>query len=494
MNYILISELGKGATSTVWMSMHKMLKTHFALKVLDKDLFYDKKSKSLFLDHARSSANLSRHRNIVQVSNLVDSEDMAAIVMEKVEGKSIRNLIENTPNQEYKTILNWISQICAAVQSCHDQNYYQLNLCPSSILVEKDGNIKITPNNAAEILKSCSTAEAPMGNRIQSEAIAFCSPESFLPVGMSGKTKDIYSIGLVVFFSVIGKDPFDLNCNSIAELRSRIYNDSLPLTGTGWDVFLQKACAKNPSDRFQSIHELLANLPNEATAKQNVAVPVSNPILKKENKPVGAPIVNTESKPAFIDTNKAKTSIKKRKNIFIVFSIVAALAVLSGAAFLIFQKSINTEQPSSLESISVKYKCRNAECAGMPLYDAPGGCDLCGRELVADNSETGAEATAKQDDPNDSNNNSPLETESDSRKKPSLTEKKQRLETITVDTIASNPDPGEENKRKRNRSRDKSLVKCSFSQCDNMTSNTNLIYDHPYKPFCSERCRQKFLN
>lgn len=376
MNYIAISELGKGATSIVWMSKHKLLKTPFALKVLNEDLYADNKSRSLFIDNARSIAKLSNHQNIIRVHNLIDSDEMVAVVMEPIEGKSIRNQIELHPNQEYKTILNWISQIGDAIKSCHAQNFYQLNICPSNILIEKDGNIKIIPNNAAEILKNNLEADDPLANRQCAEAVAFCSPESFLPNGMVNKTKDIYNLGLVVYFMVAGRDPFELDGNSIAGLQKQIYNHSLPLTGTGWDDLIQKACAKNPSERFQSAQDFIMNIPNEEKANQKTAAPKVNPLLAKENNPSSFPNHISEPNAVVSETTQTKRSSKKRKNVLAVLSIIAILAILSGVGFLFFQEGQKAEKPSSTESTSIKYKCRNADCAGMPLYDAPGGCEI----------------------------------------------------------------------------------------------------------------------
>lgn len=494
MNYIATSELGKGATSIVWMSKHKLLKTPFAIKVLNEEFHSDKKSKSLFIDNARSIAKLSKHQNIIRIHNLVDSDEMTAVVMEPIDGKSIRNQIENHPNQEYKTILNWISQIGDALKTCHAQNFFQLNICPSNILIEKDGNIKIIPNSAAEILKNKLPAEKPLANRLCAEAIAFCSPESFLPNGMVGKTNDIYNLGLVVYFMVARKDPFELDVNSIARLQQQIYNDSLPLTGTGWDDFIQKACAKNPSDRFQSVQEFLINIPNEEKAKKTTVLPKANPILAEDNKPASFSKNKSETTAIDRNTSKSSTSIKKRKNVFVVLSIVAILAILSTVGVLFFQESHETEKPASTESKSIKYKCRNSDCAGMPLYDAPGGCDLCGRELVAFNGETISEPNANTNIPDQTESYQVMENEFDNQKKEPALVKKQLIENAAVDSLAAYSDQDDVNDRKRIRSNDKSLVKCSYARCNNKTSNTNLIYDHPYKPFCSERCRQKFLN
>lgn len=178
-----------------------------------------------------------------------------------------------------------------------------------------------------------------------------------------------------------------------------------------------------------------------------------------------------------------------------VIGAVVVIAVLSGIGFLLFQEKKPAGQPTSIETSTTKYKCKNADCSNMPLYDTPGGCDLCGRELVAVNGETDIEtnvnvAPVESNSSINPNGKVDLGDETASNKP----EKKQRLDEPTVDSLDSYRDSDEKTERNRNRSRDKSTVKCSYDRCNNLTSNTNLIYDHPYMPFCSERCRQKFLN
>jgi uncharacterized protein (TIGR02145 family) len=268
LNYEIKSELGRGGMAVVYKAENTMLGTKVALKVLKEEFVYNKNIRTRFLDEARKMASV-KHPNIVQVFDLLDIGSLVAIVMEYVEGKSLKDLIEREGKLDDKTAESLLNQMLSALQCIHQSGFVHRDIKPSNFMLGKDGAIKLADFGIAKDKNAIETTETgtQMGTPM------YMSPEQVKADKSIDHRSDIYSLGVTLYCVLSGKPPYDANITSQFDIFNKIVHE--PLTEIESTSYLtniiRKACQKDREQRFQSCEEWLHALKSVQVLKIGTA-------------------------------------------------------------------------------------------------------------------------------------------------------------------------------------------------------------------------------
>jgi len=252
--YIASDVIGRGAFSVVYGGIHADLSMPVTIKMMKHDLAMNPAFLKSFKNEAKIIAKLN-HENIVRVYDIEERYRTVFIIMERLTGMTLDVLLKSVHNLPPQRAANFLIQICEGLQYAHHHGIVHQDIKPANIFILPDDKIKILDFGLA----------CPVGSENFLTGTPFyMSPEQVqcFPVD---QRSDIYSLGLVVYEMLTGKRPFDGNDQwKVMEMRA---NNEIPdpateipnLPETLRD-FILKACARDPSDRYQNIPEALEAL------------------------------------------------------------------------------------------------------------------------------------------------------------------------------------------------------------------------------------------
>lgn len=253
--YKIIKEIGRGGMAIVYSARDTLLERVVALKMLRPEYSSDKEFKEKFRQEAKAVAKLS-HPNIVSIYDIVVDEDKFYLVMEIVEGETLKDIIKRRAKLSIAESLEFAGQIAAALSIAHGNQIVHCDIKPQNIILTDDMEVKITDFGIA---KAVSTATTTMTETVIGSAHYF-SPEQ----AKGGKIKaysDIYSLGVVLYEMTTGELPFHGE-SPISVALKHIQQQALSPSKINSDIpkevndLIMKAISKNPEDRFQNAAEM----------------------------------------------------------------------------------------------------------------------------------------------------------------------------------------------------------------------------------------------
>lgn len=161
--YEIAEEIGSGGMSVVYKAMDHVLNRYIAMKVLKPEFSDDKSFVSKFRMEAQSAAGLS-HPNIVNVFDVGEESGYYYIVMELVEGITLKEYIQQNGRLNYATALDFIIQICSGIEVAHEHHTIHRDIKPQNIIVSKNGTLKVTDFGIAKAATSNTIASTAMGS------------------------------------------------------------------------------------------------------------------------------------------------------------------------------------------------------------------------------------------------------------------------------------------------------------------------------------------
>ena len=221
-DYKIVEKLGEGGMGTVYLAEDTMLERKVALKILNPILTKDSHFTDRFRHEAKIQASLI-HPNIVSLYNYFREGDNYCMVMEYVEGDTLKHLISGTgPMPEQRAI--WIlNQLLEAVGFAHKKGIIHRDIKPSNILITKDDDVKILDFGIAKILqdKGLTKTGTKMGT------VYYMSPEQIKAVKDIDNRTDIYSLGITLYEMLSGRVPFNVDTDSDFEIMNEIVSSDL---------------------------------------------------------------------------------------------------------------------------------------------------------------------------------------------------------------------------------------------------------------------------
>jgi len=272
LSYRITRLIGSGGMAKVYEAEHVNLGTKVAIKLLDPVLAEKGNLKERFRNEARIMASL-RHENIVQVLDYYedDSTKTFAIIMELLEGESLSDFIKKRGALSEQLVYDLMTKILKAFGYAHGKGLIHRDVKPANIFITNDKNIKILDFGIAKLIGQ--DAELT-GTGMQMGTPMYMSPEQVKDSKHLDKRSDIYSLGVMMYFMLTGKAPYDTNTNSNFDILNKIVNEPLPnlRDHSHLNSIIQKATTKEASKRIQSCEEFLELLRNDSVCGERTIV------------------------------------------------------------------------------------------------------------------------------------------------------------------------------------------------------------------------------
>ena len=255
--YEVLSKVGAGGMADVYKGKDMMLNRYVAIKVLKKEYREDANFVRKFRSEAQAAAGLL-NPNIVNVYDVGEDRGLYYMVMELVEGITLKEYIERKGRLSHKETISIAIQMCNGIGAAHAAHIIHRDIKPQNILITRDGKVKVTDFGIAKATTSNTISSNAMGS------VHYTSPEQARG-GFSDEKSDIYSIGITLFEMVTGQVPFDGDSTvsvAIKHLQEEITPPSelVPDIPYSLEQIILKCTQKNGERRYSSTTALIQDL------------------------------------------------------------------------------------------------------------------------------------------------------------------------------------------------------------------------------------------
>lgn len=255
--YEILEKIGTGGMSDVYKAKDHKLNRFVAAKVLKQEFSENANFVSKFRIEAQAAAGLM-HPNVVNVYDVGEEDGIYYIVMELVEGITLKKYIEKKARLSVKEAISIAIQISMGIEAAHNNHIIHRDIKPQNVIISKEGKVKVTDFGIAKAATSNTITSNVMGS------VHYTSPEQARG-GYSDEKSDIYSLGITLFEMLTGRVPFNGETTvAIAikhiqeELPSpREFVSEIPISV---EQIVFKCCQKSPDRRYQSMGELIVDL------------------------------------------------------------------------------------------------------------------------------------------------------------------------------------------------------------------------------------------
>lgn len=255
--YEILEKIGVGGMAEVFKGKDHKLNRYVAVKVLKEEFRENDAFVKKFKEEAQAAARLA-HPNIVNVYDVGDENGIYYIVMELVEGITLKNYIERKGSLTIKEATSIAIQVCAGLEVAHNNHIVHRDIKPQNIIISREGKVKVTDFGIAKATTSQTTTANAMGS------VHYASPEQARG-GYVDHRSDIYSLGIVLYEMVTGRVPFDGETAvtvAVKHLQEEMVPPSVYCKNIPYSLeqIIKKCTEKSPDRRYQDIGDLLADL------------------------------------------------------------------------------------------------------------------------------------------------------------------------------------------------------------------------------------------
>ena len=308
--YEIIERIGSGGMSDVYKARDRKLNRLVAVKVLKEEFCNDHDFVSKFKIEAQSAAGLS-HPNVVNIYDVVDDDELHYIVMELVEGITLKNFIHEKGRLKLNETLGIAIQVAQGIAAAHEQHIVHRDIKPQNIIISSDGTAKVADFGIARAASQSTMNAAAMGS------VHYISPEQARGEA-SDERSDIYSLGITMFEMITGRLPFEGD-NSISVALAHIEND-MPLPSSlnsestpDFDNVILKCCQKKPERRYQNLESLIIDLRRLLTIRPETEILSDQDSSEEHTRILTPQEVGEINARAKVNTTKTKPDIQKAK-------------------------------------------------------------------------------------------------------------------------------------------------------------------------------------
>lgn len=285
--YRLEEHRAHGGMAEVWRATDLQLSRTVAVKLLKPHLTADSTLAERFRREAVAAANLN-HYNIVTVHDAIEDEGRQAVVMEFVDGKSLRELLDTNGRLATNLVVHIGTSVCAALEAAHKLGIIHRDVKPGNVLLMKDGRVMLTDFGIAKVLGE--------GDDLTSENIMMGTAKYLSPEQVRGDKlddrADLYSLGIVLYECLVGKVPF-VGSNDTETALARLQKEAPTITSLRPDVdpgiaaVIHKMMAREPRNRFQSCAQARQALKDAADKRGAAGAQVSTRPVRDRTPPTG---------------------------------------------------------------------------------------------------------------------------------------------------------------------------------------------------------------
>mgnify|MGYP000790708948 CR=1 FL=1 len=252
--YKILSEIGQGGMSVVYMAINEKANKTWAIKEVRKDGKMDFNTVRQGLMAEIETLKKLKHPNLPSIVDVIEDEDSFIIVMDYIEGRSLDKIIEENGAQPEAFVVEWAKQLCDVFGYLHSRipAIIYRDMKPANVMLKPDGNIMVIDFGTAK------NYEIDLGETTGIGTIGYAAPEQYIGSGL-GRTDartDIYCLGITMYHLLTNIDP----CKNLINNKSiRAVN---PALSHGLDAIIQKCTQYQPEDRYQTCAELMYDLEN----------------------------------------------------------------------------------------------------------------------------------------------------------------------------------------------------------------------------------------
>ena len=258
--YEIIEEVGKGGMAVVYKAKCLVLNRYVAIKVLRPEFREDTDFIARFKAEAQSAGSLS-HPNIVSIYDVGQEDDLDYIVMEYVEGVTLKQYIDAKVVIPWKEAVDYAAQICSGLEHAHKKGIVHKDIKPHNIIITREGTLKITDFGIAKVM---STSTITTGGAAGMGSVNYFSPEQARGGYIDAKT-DIYSLGILMYEMVTGRLPFEGD-TAVAVAMQHIEKEPTPPSDLNKDIpqslenVILRAMSKEQNMRYDTATKMMIDL------------------------------------------------------------------------------------------------------------------------------------------------------------------------------------------------------------------------------------------
>lgn len=368
--YEIIDKVGSGGMADVYKALCHRLNRYVAIKILKPEYSTDASFVQKFRAEAQSVAGLS-HPNIVSVYDVGEDDGLYYIVMELVEGITLKRFIEKRKKLDVKEAVGIAIQIAMGMEAAHTHHIIHRDIKPQNIIISREGKVKVADFGIAKAATSNTISQNAIGS------VHYLSPEQARG-GYSDERSDIYSLGVTLYEMLSGQVPF-AGDNSVSVALLHIQSEAVPVRELNPEVplsvdkIIQKCMQKKPERRYQSAGELIVDLKRSVLNPEGdyVNIPSNAIVTSSPTRSITEEELDTIKKTAAkgperqvtYSDRKTRKKVKREKEeldtmdsglekVLTVVSVLAALALLV-FIFWIAKKIFFTEDaPNPIDLIN----------------------------------------------------------------------------------------------------------------------------------------------
>ena len=374
--YEIIKTIGEGGMANVYLAEDTILERKVAIKVLRGDLSNDEKFIRRFKREALSVSNLS-HPNIVEVYDVGEEDGNYYIVMEYIEGKTLKQLLQKRGALTLTEVIDIMSQLTDGLAHAHEAYIIHRDIKPQNIMIEDNGRIKITDFGIAMALNSTQLTQT---NSVMG-SVHYLPPEQANGKGSTVKS-DIYSLGILMYELLTGSVPF--KGDTAVEIALKHMKEKIPSVRKqnptipqSVENIILKATAKNPKNRYDSVREMYNDLQTALERDNEKRLVYEYPENDLEETKVIAPIPKEPKKPVVDkpldkeETTETDDSILKEKDeknklpIILAGILLAFLIVLAVVYLLISNHDVKEVKVPDVTGLTLEAAIKKVEKQGL---------------------------------------------------------------------------------------------------------------------------------
>jgi len=334
--YEILEAIGTGGMAVVYRARCHRLNRLVAIKILKDDLSQDAEFRRRFHAESQAVAMLS-HPNIVNVYDVSHSDNVDYIVMELIDGISLKQYMEQKGVLNWREVLHFATQIAKALEHAHSRGIIHRDIKPHNIMILKDGSVKVADFGIARVSSAQSTL-----TREALGSVHYISPEQAKGSKIDYRS-DLYSLGVVMYEMLTGRPPYDgetpvsvaiqhINAQAV---KPRSINPQIPV---GLEQITLHAMQADLEERYENAAEMLRDLDEfrkNPNVNLSVAVPVSNPV---EHKPVGVQTAAERAVRGKTEPQRRSAASGKRKksnSVALIAGIICIGLAIGGIGFFL---------------------------------------------------------------------------------------------------------------------------------------------------------------
>ena len=310
--YEILEKIGTGGMSDVYKAKCHKLNRFVAVKVLKQEFGENENFVSKFKVEAQAAAGLM-HPNIVNVYDVGNENGINYIVMELVEGITLKKYIEKKARLSVKEAISIAIQVSMGIEAAHNNHIIHRDIKPQNIIISKDGKVKVTDFGIAKAATSNTITSNVMGS------VHYTSPEQARG-GFSDEKSDIYSLGITLFEMLTGRVPFNGDTTVAIAIKHiqepmptpRDYVAEIPVSV---EQIVFKCTQKSPDRRYQSMPELVEDLKRSLMTPDEDFVKVVDPDENASTRVISEQEVKEIKQQVQKKTSVTGDSIRLRKDV-----------------------------------------------------------------------------------------------------------------------------------------------------------------------------------